>query len=158
MPIIIEGPDGAGKSTLAAKLAKRLDLNILKMTANGGQSAGEYIQKLGCDGIVIDRCWISEQIYADIFGREQRLDDENCEMLTDFCFMAGIPIVVVLPPLYEVVKRLTKRGDEFGDVVIENIEEIYHRYEAWVDEHPQCVLVTDNGITECIEGVLKCML
>lgn len=158
MPIIIEGPDGAGKSTLAAKLAKRLDLNILKMTANGGQSASEYIQKLQCDGIVIDRCWVSEQIYADIFGREQRLDDEHCEMLTDFCFTAGIPIVVVLPPLYEVIKRLTKRGDEFGDVVIENIEEIYRRYEAWVDAHPQCVLVTDNGVIECMEGVLKCML
>lgn len=158
MPIIIEGPDGAGKSTLAVKLAKRLDLNILKMTANGGQSVNEYIQKLGCDGIVIDRCWISEQIYADIFGREQRLDDEHCETLTDFCFMVGIPIVIVLPPLYEVMKRLTRRGDEFGDVVIKNIEEIYNRYEAWVDEHPECVLVTDNGVTECMEGVLKCML
>ena len=26
MPIIIEGPDGAGKTTLAEKLAKRLDI------------------------------------------------------------------------------------------------------------------------------------
>ena len=39
MPIIIEGPDGAGKSTLAKSLAGALDMNILKMTANGGQSA-----------------------------------------------------------------------------------------------------------------------
>lgn len=46
MPIIIEGPDGAGKSTLAKALADRLDMNILKMTANGGQSATEYMQKL----------------------------------------------------------------------------------------------------------------
>lgn len=34
MPIIIEGPDGAGKSTLAKSLAGALDMNILKMTAN----------------------------------------------------------------------------------------------------------------------------
>lgn len=33
MPIIIEGPDGAGKSTLAKSLAGALDMNILKMTA-----------------------------------------------------------------------------------------------------------------------------
>ena len=55
MPIIIEGPDGAGKSTLAKSLADALDMNILKMTANGGQSVPEYLQKLACDGVIIDR-------------------------------------------------------------------------------------------------------
>lgn len=55
MRIIIEGPDGAGKSTLAKSLAGALDMNILKMTANGGQSAREYEQKLACDGVIIDR-------------------------------------------------------------------------------------------------------
>lgn len=158
MPIIIEGPDGAGKTTLANKLAKRLGMNILKMTANGGQSFIEYIQKLACDGVVIDRCWVSEQIYADIFGREQRLPDEEAEALTRACFETGIPIVVVLPQLVEVVKRLTKRGDEFGDVVVPHIEEIYHRYEAWVDAHPGCILLTDNSSTKCLEEVCKCML
>ena len=33
MPIIIEGPDGAGKSTLAKSSAGALDMNILNMTA-----------------------------------------------------------------------------------------------------------------------------
>lgn len=61
MPIIIEGPDGAGKSTLAKSLADKLDMNVLKMTANGGQSVQEYLQKLACDGVIIDRCWMSEQ-------------------------------------------------------------------------------------------------
>lgn len=70
MPIIIEGPDGAGKSTLAKSLADRLDMNILKMTANGGQSPDEYMQKLACDGVIIDRCWVSEQVYSDLFGRD----------------------------------------------------------------------------------------
>lgn len=158
MPIIIEGPDGAGKTTLANKLAKRLDMNILKMTANGGQSSIEYLQKLACDGVVIDRCWVSEQIYADIFGREQRLPDVEAEALTRVCFDAGVPIVVVLPPLVEVVKRLTERGDEFGDVVVPHIEEIYHRYEAWVDAHPSCILLIDNSSTKCLEEVCKCML
>lgn len=158
MPIIIEGPDGAGKSTLAAKLAKRLDLNILKMTANGGQSANEYLQKLQCDGIVIDRCWVSEQIYADIFGREQRISDEDAETLTWLCGVIGVPIVILMPPLVEVVKRLTQRGDEFEDVVAPRIEEIYHRYEAWAEAHPRCIVLDDNGSTKLMEEVLKCML
>lgn len=158
MPIIIEGPDGAGKTTLAEKLAKRLDMNILKMTANGGQSLEEYVQKLNCDGIVIDRCWVSEQVYADIFGREQRISDEEAEALTALCGIIGVPIVILMPPLVEVVKRLTRRGDEFEDVVVPHIEEIYRRYEAWAEAHPQCIVLDGNGSTKLMEEVLKCML
>lgn len=47
MRILIEGPDGAGKSTLAKSLAGALDMNILRMTANGGRSAREYEPKHG---------------------------------------------------------------------------------------------------------------
>lgn len=158
MPIIIEGPDGAGKSTLAAGLARELDMNVLKMTCNGGQSVREYMQKLACDGIVIDRCWVSEPIYADLFGREPRLAADDCEALTECCATVGIPIVVVLPPLAEVVRRLDRRGDEFGDVITDNIELIYHRYEEFCDEHPGVIRLSDNAVDECVREVLKCML
>ncbi len=53
MPIIIEGPDGAGKSTLAKSSAGALDMDILKMTADGGQSVPEYLQKLACIPIIV---------------------------------------------------------------------------------------------------------
>lgn len=156
--IILEGPDGAGKSTLADSLARELDLNILKMTINGGQSATEYLQKLQCDGVVMDRCWISEQIYSDIFGREPRLDADKCEWLTDVCADSNIPIVIVLPPLQLVIARLIKRGDEHEEV-IDNIEEIYRRYVDWVDNHDgQCVVVDDSDVETCKSEVLKCML
>lgn len=158
MPIIIEGPDGAGKSTLAKSLAGALDMNILKMTCNGGQSATEYMQKLACDGVVIDRCWISEQIYADIFGRTQRIDDDACEKLTYTCSVLGIPIVIVLPPLAEVVRRLTLRGDEFGDVITDNIGLIYRRYEEFAAANSSVITLDDNDVDRCIKEVLKCML
>lgn len=158
MPIIIEGPDGAGKSTLAKALADKLDMNILKMTANGGQSATEYLQKLACDGVVIDRCWISEQIYADIFGRTPRIDDDTCEQLTYMCAAVGIPIVIVLPPLPEVVRRLTERGDEFGDIVTDNIGLIYRRYEEFAAANSSVITLGDNNVNSCIEEVVKCML
>ena len=58
MPIIIEGPDGAGKSTLAKSLADRLGMNILKMTANGGQSVQEYLQKLACAMEEVLKCML----------------------------------------------------------------------------------------------------
>lgn len=158
MPIIIEGPDGAGKSTLAKSLADRLDMNILKMTANGGQSPLEYMQKLECDGVIIDRCWVSEQVYSDLFGREPRIDVDEAEALTEFCALAGIPIIVLLPPLHVVIGRLNSRGDEFADVVCPNIVEIYKRYREWAEAHKAAILLEDNDPVLAMERVLKCML
>lgn len=158
MPIIIEGPDGAGKSTLAKSLAGALDMNILKMTANGGQSVPEYLQKLACDGIVIDRCWVSEQIYSDLFGREPRIDNDDAEALTEFCGLAGIPIIVLLPPLHVVISRLNERGDEYADVVCPNIVEIHKRYQEWADAHDAAIVLEDNNPATAMEEVLKCML
>ena len=158
MPIIIEGPDGAGKSTLAKSLADRLDMNILKMTANGGQSAREYMQKLACDGVIIDRCWVSEQVYSDLFGREPRIDNDDAEELTKFCRLACIPIIVLLPPLHVVISRLNERGDEYADVVCPNITEIYKRYHEWAEAHPYAIVLEDNDPVTAMEEVLKCML
>lgn len=158
MPIIIEGPDGAGKSTLAKSLAGALDMNILKMTANGGQSMPEYVQKLKCDGIIIDRCWVSEQIYSDLFKREPRIDDDNAEALTEFCGLAGIPIIVLLPPLRVVISRLNERGDEYADVVCPNIVEIYKRYQEWAEAHPYAIVLEDNNPATAMKEILKCML
>lgn len=158
MPIIIEGPDGAGKSTLAGKLADALDMNILKMTANGGQSAREYMQKLACDGVIIDRCWVSEQIYSDLFGREPRIGNDDAEALTELCGFAGIPIIVLLPPLHVVIGRLNARGDEYADVVCPNITEIHNRYKEWAEEHDNAIVLEDNDPATAMEEILKCML
>lgn len=158
MPIIIEGPDGAGKSTLAKSLADRLDMNILKMTANGGQSAREYMQKLECDGVIIDRRWVSEQVYSDLFGRAPRIDNDDAEALTEFCGLAGIPIIVLLPPLHVVIGRLNARGDEYADVVCPNITEIYKRYQEWAEAHDNAIVLDDNDSATAMEEILKCML
>lgn len=158
MPIIIEGPDGAGKSTLAEKLANALDMNILKMTANGGQSVPEYLQKLACDGIIIDRCWVSEQIYSDLFKREQRIDNNDAEALTELCGLIGIPIIVLLPPLHVIIDRLNERGDEYADIVCPNIMKIYKRYQEWAKAHDNVIVLKDNSTMIAMEEVLKCML
>lgn len=158
MPIIIEGPDGAGKSTLAKSLADRLDMNILKMTANGGQSVLEYTQKLACDGVIIDRCWVSEQVYSDLFGREPRIGNDDAEALTELCGFVGIPIIVLLPPLHVVISRLNARGDEYADVVCPNITEIYKRYKEWAEVHDNAIVLEDNDPVIAMEEALKCML
>lgn len=158
MPIIIEGPDCAGKSTLAEKLADAIDMNMLKMTAGGGQSVPEYLQKLACNGVIIDRCWVSEQVYSDLFKREPRISNDDAEALTELCGRVGIPIIVLLPPLHVVISRLNERGDEYADVVCPNIVEIYKRYREWAEAHDAAIVLEDNDPTTAMVEVLKCML
>lgn len=159
MPIIIEGPDGTGKSTLAKSLAGALDMNILKMTANGGQSVPEYVQKLACDGVIIDRCWVSEQVYSDLFKREPRIDNADAESLTELCVLTGVPIIgVFVTALHVVISRLNERGDEYADVVCPNIVEIYKRYREWAEAHPYAIVLEDNNTATAMKEVLKCML
>ena len=133
-------------------------MNILKMTANGGQSMPEYLQKLKCDGVIIDRCWVSEQVYSDLFGREPRIDHDDAEALTKLCGLIGIPIIVLLPPLHVVIGRLNERGDEYADVVCPNIVEIYKRYREWAEEHDNAIVLEDNNPATAMMEVLKCML
>lgn len=159
MPIILEGPDCAGKSTLAEKIAHDCGMNIIKMTANGGQSKYEYRQKLNCIGCVIDRCWISEQIYAKYFGRNQRISDLDCAILNDDCWNRRIPIIFVMPPLETVVGRLVLRGDEFDEVVGPNIKAIYNDYLAYAEDNKSIVrVVHDNDPISIYEEVMKCTL
>lgn len=153
MSIILEGPDGAGKSTMADAIARELGWNILKMTANGSQSEEDYREKLACHRIVIDRCWISEQIYAPVFKRAQRLCDCACERLNQICRERPVQVFVVLPPLAVVDARLARRGDEFGDVVLPNIGHIYDEYVRYAHAHPFITVVHDNDIARVIEKV-----
>lgn len=134
MPIIIEGPGGAG------------------------QSAREYEQKLACDGVIIDRRRVSERIYSDLFGREPRIDNDDAEALTELCGRVGIPIIVLSPPLHVVISRLNARGDEYADAVCPNIVEIYKRYREWAEEHDNAIVLEDNDPATAMVEVLKCML
>ena len=74
------------------------------------------------------------------------------------CSVLGIPIVIVLPPLAEVVRRLTLRGDEFGDVITDSIGLIYRRYEEFAAANSSVITLDDNDVDWCIKEVLKCML
>ena len=108
--------------------------------------------------IIIDRCWVSEQIYSDLFGREPRIDNDDEEALTEFCGLVGIPIIVLSPPLHVVIGRLNERGDGYADVVRPNIMKIRKRYRAWAKAHDNVIVLKDDSTMIAMEEVLKCML
>lgn len=59
--------------------------------------------------------------------------------------------------LAEAVRRLTLRGDGFGDVITDSIGPIYRRYEEFAAANGSAAALDGNGVDWCIEEVLKCM-
>ena len=142
--ICVEGPDGAGKSTLVSNLLHEFNGVSLKASAKWLDRMDVYhtallnrAKKLARDRLVIlDRWWPSEYIYAPIY----RPNGTNCTkwrsygrfLDLDFTIAGGM-YVFVLPDQAEAIRRLKNRGvkDEF-DAADRRWLTAYSRYQALV--------------------------
>lgn len=132
-PILLEGPDGAGKTTLAAALQRRFRLPVVKNYAPPGDlAAGElanaYYHQLEIPGgIILDRAWPSEAIYSKAMGRECKISPEEIATLwSDFDALCGAAIFC-LPPLQAArANWLGRPGELFQDA--ETFGAMYRAY------------------------------
>lgn len=155
MRLILEGPDCAGKSTMAKELAERLKLDIIKSTYYGPKNFSAYRERLECQDVVIDRCWISEVIYSKYFSRRSNVDDLTDRKLCEICVKRNIPIVVMLPPIDVIIQRMTERGDDFYSVVYPNVGAIYHEYVDYCTARPFINVFRDYNPSKLIDFLLK---
>ena len=155
MRLILEGPDCAGKSTMAKELAERLFLDIIKSTYCGPKTIDAYRERLACQDVVIDRCWISEVIYSKYFGCQPIVDDLTDRKLCDICVKQNIPIVVMLPPIDVIIKRMTVRGDDFYSVVFPNVDAIYQDYVDYCAARPFIHVFRDYNPSKLVDFLLK---
>ena len=155
MRLILEGPDCAGKSTMAKDLAERLGLDIIKSTYYGPKTSDAYRSRLACQDVVIDRCWISEVIYSKYFYHRSEVDDFNDRMLCNTCVKYNIPIVVMLPPIDVIIQRMMDRGDDFYSVVSPNVQAIYKDYEDYCAARPFIHVFRDYNPSKLVDFLLK---
>lgn len=73
--VILEGPDGSGKTTLAAEVARRLPSTRSAHNSMPGYDGQVLAQQnilsllpplLGLGSTTLDRCWLSERIYGEV--------------------------------------------------------------------------------------------
>lgn len=155
MRLILEGPDCAGKSTMAKELAERLRLDIIKSTYYGPKTSDAYRERLACQDVVIDRCWISEVIYSKYFGYDPDVDDFTDKMLCDICVKRNIPIVVMLPPIDVIIQRMMERGDDFYSIVSPNVDTIYQDYVDYCAARPFIHVFRDYNPSKLVDFLLK---
>lgn len=135
--IIVEGPDGAGKTTLISALTERFNLSVAPRVVSKDAEAmvdlKTWVEENLAGGFqykIFDRHrMISEFIYGPILRKEQQpgFSDPNWVMYRMSQFIQIDPIVIYCLPPLEVVKQ-NIAGDEDNRVVWDHIEGIYTAY------------------------------
>jgi hypothetical protein len=149
--IIVEGPDGGGKSTLVQKLAEDLGLPVSeRIVSKDAEMMGDLEQwvnenlNAGMQAMIFDRHrLISEPIYGPVLREKPQpgFDDWYWvkESLRRFYLMDPF-LIYCIPPFKTVLDNL--QYDENNEVVQNNIRTIYwlYFYQCMRDiNHPFCL-------------------
>jgi len=154
--IIVEGPDGAGKSTLVSELSGLYGLQVF--TKNGPAPRdllrGRVYSAVGnaVEGRkpvrIYDRLFFSELIYAPILRSNEppafHVREER--YLLDVLAAMKCPVIFCLPSLEQVRHNVLK--SEHLEGVKENIHHIYNRYCTFYHDFAGCKMMYDynNGL------------
>jgi GTPase SAR1 family protein len=153
--LIVEGPDGAGKTTLVERLSKELDMYVMpKVVDHNAEAMVDLVQWVhddvtsGLKRALYDRHrLISEPIYGLALRGKPEFD--NFRWLKQYTqqFHHLEPFVIFcLPPLEAVLKNVD--GDAKNQVVAEKIEQIYWHYFCVAAAWPTPTVVWDYTLNE----------
>lgn len=145
--IILEGPDGSGKTELAIKLSVDLNLpiaeKVVSSEARGLVDLVDWVEvnlKGGFQRRIFDRHrLISEMIYGPLLRGEpsQGFDDYPWLMTAQNMFQSLDPIVILcIPPLEIVRENIEKDFDNNMLFVGKEIDRLYWMYFNWAAAHP----------------------
>lgn len=142
---IFEGPDGAGKSTLARRYADLISARYVHFPSlpRVNQSLARlYVEAmvpalLGYQHVVLDRCWLSETPYGEVHreGRD-RLSNAARRMLERLALRCGAVVVKCLPPLQTCLANFRSRKGQEMLKSEHALSAVHHLYCDMVTELP----------------------
>lgn len=136
--ILVEGPDGAGKSTLCDEICKKFDLDLGERGTKNRDKLYEVTRmdtRRAMGACVLaytpPRVWdrlgpISDPIYAPLGDRKPAFSDDYIRRFYRFLDLFRVPVFICLPPL-ETVRENVVKGHQM-DGVTQNINQIFNSY------------------------------
>ena len=134
MKIILEGVDGAGKTTLAKILAERYGLDIVHCTQHDAADYNFYRQTLRKQNVVWDRHTLGELIYPFVFQRPPQIGTEDARLIMHYAKQEGVIILVLTTDMDTILKRLHARNTEEHPLIIGNIKWIDERFRFYAEQ------------------------
>lgn len=129
MKIIIEGADGAGKSTLAKRIQKMYpDLDIVHMRGTDPMNFVYCYHTLDKTRVIWDRHFISERIYSKFYDLPYRLTRGQTATLVQKCRDQDIKIILCIPDNHKVM-------DDEDDDIKERHAELVQGYRQFAQEY-----------------------
>ena len=112
MLVVLEGCDGAGKSTLAEFLAKLLNADIIHCTAETPNDYGFFyniIEAAKTRNIIADRFCYGQFVYQE--KDERKLSKSALRMLETYMLEVDGKVILVTAPEDVILARLASRGE-----------------------------------------------
>ena len=119
MIIIIEGPDGSGKTSLAEKISKQTKYPIIHRTQPKSEEEkkrmmGEYLQLIRSNkNCILDRCWYSEMAYGPVMRDASVLSYPQMYELEEMLAKTGAIIIYATGPKAALWQRCQRRGEDY---------------------------------------------
>lgn len=146
MIIILEGPDGAGKSTLAEKISKQTGYRLLhrsqpKTEDDKRLMMEEYMRVIESgENCVFDRAWYSEMVYGPIMRNESIISYPDMYRLERMLAHRGALIIYCTSTVDKLWRRCTQRGEDY---IMDNntLENICSKYITLMYDIPHLIPV-----------------
>lgn len=121
--IIVEGPDGSGKSTLIKNLGIEHAIWMggvrvrspkgVDWVSPGTSALSQFLNQITNyerNPVAFDRYHLSERIYGPLLRDRQEISDFNLRVINDLIHDAAIPVILCLPPYSAAYANVTEAG------------------------------------------------
>jgi len=150
MLIVLEGVDGAGKTTLTQRIMSTLPAETLRLHSGPlkGDPLKEYLWRLRAyqpdsyQNIICDRWHVGELIYGPLFRGQSKLTPEMLTYIEMFLDKLGAYKLVVTADLMTIRQRLTDRGENL--LATNDVGMVWDFYNEYAHEHSWQLVGSDE--------------